>query len=54
VIQLLADVNIEGHVARVVALMRSEYWREFWDDLDIRARTFPDIGLAPSDTDAHV
>jgi hypothetical protein len=54
VIQLLADVNIEGHVARLASLMQSDYWRDVWDDLDIRSRTFRDVGLSPEDTDAHV
>ena len=53
-IQLLADVNIEGHVARLVALMQSDYWRDVWDDLDIRSRTFRDVGLSLDETDAHI
>ncbi len=52
-IQLLADVNVEGHVARLAALMQTDYWRELWDHLDIRFRTFQDAGLSPDDTDAH-
>jgi hypothetical protein len=54
VIQHLADVNIEGHVARVLSLMRSEYWRDLWDHLDIRARTFRDAGLSRNDPDVRV
>lgn len=53
-IQLLADVNIEGHLRRLVALMQSEYWRELWHDLDIRARTFADTGLLRGDSDERV
>jgi len=54
VIQLLADANVAGHVARLAALMQTDYWRELWDHLDIRFRTFQDAGLSPVDTDAHV
>ena len=54
VIQLLADVNVEGHVARVAALMQTDYWRELWDYLDIRRHTFQDANLSPNNTDAHV
>jgi hypothetical protein len=54
VIQLLADVNVEGHVARPVSLMQSDFWREVWDDLDIRALRFPDVGLSPDEMDGHV
>lgn len=53
-IQLLADVNIEGHVARLVALMQGKDWREFWDYLDLRALRFHDVGLSPGDPDDQV
>jgi len=54
VIQLLADVNIEGHVTRLVSLMQTDFWREVWDALDIRARRFQEVGLSPDDTDVRV
>jgi hypothetical protein len=54
VILLLADVNIEGHVARLVGLMQSAYWRELWDDIDVRPRTFADVGLSADDSDEMV
>lgn len=53
-IQLLADVNIEGHLARLVARMRGQYWRDLWDHLELRSLRFQDVGLSPSDTDRHV
>lgn len=53
-ILLLADVNIEGHVGRLAGLMQTQYWRELWEDLDIRLRTFADIGLSAADTDESV
>lgn len=53
-IQLLADVNIEGHVLRLVALMQGNYWRDYWDHLDLRSLRFPEVGLSPRDTDAQV
>lgn len=53
-IRLLADVNVEGHVARVVSLMQGNYWRDYWDHLDIRALTFSDVGLSPNDADSHL
>jgi hypothetical protein len=31
VISLLADANIQGHIARLVARMQGDYWRDFWD-----------------------
>jgi hypothetical protein len=54
VIALLADVNIEGHVARVVSVMQSDYWRELWDHLQMHSLRFADVGLSPSDSDAVV
>jgi hypothetical protein len=54
VIQLLADVNIEGHVSRLVTLMQGDYWRAFWDHLDLRSLRFHDVGLSPGESDALV
>jgi hypothetical protein len=54
VIQLLADVNIEGHVSRLAALMQSDYWRDFWDFLDIHLLRFQDVGLSANESDAQV
>jgi hypothetical protein len=53
-ITLLADVNIEGHVAYLVSRMQAEYWREVWDHLELRCLTFPEAGLTRADSDATV
>jgi hypothetical protein len=47
-------VNIEGQVARLVALMQTEYWRDYWEFLDIRVLRFRDVGLSPDEADAQV
>jgi hypothetical protein len=54
VITLLADANITGHVAHLVARMQGEPWRGYWDYLDLRWLIFQDVGLDPADTDAVV
>ena len=54
VIALLADANIEGHVARLVSLMQTDDWRLFWDHLQIHAFRFADVGPLPHATDAIV
>jgi hypothetical protein len=54
VITLLADANVEGHVARLVVLMQSDYWRELWDYLEIRVVPLHEVGLAPESSDAQV
>jgi hypothetical protein len=54
VIRLLADANIQGQVAILVARMQSETWRDFWDHLQLRLVAFADVGLRLSDSDAVV
>ena len=53
-IALLADVNIEGHVTRLVSQMQGSYWRDFWDHLQLHSSRFQDVGLSTNDTDAVV
>lgn len=51
---ILADVNIEGHVDLLVALMQAEPWKLFWDHLQLRYVHFTDVGLAPDALDSLV
>lgn len=51
---LLADVNIEGHVAYLVSRMQADYWRDEWAHLQLRYLTFPEAGLTRDDLDATV
>jgi hypothetical protein len=51
---ILADVNIEGHVRRLVTLMEGEPWREFWESLALSLRLFRDFGLAADASDVVV
>lgn len=50
-ISLLADVNIQGHVAYLAARMQSDAWREFWEHLDCRHLSFAEVGLHRADSD---
>jgi hypothetical protein len=54
VISLLSDVNIEGHVAVLASFMQGEYWRDYWDYLQIRVLRFEDVGLSQDETDAEI
>jgi hypothetical protein len=54
VITLLADANVEGHVSLLVERMRSDYWREFWDYLEIRVTSLRELGLPAEASDADV
>lgn len=53
-IVLLADVNIQGHVARMVARMQGDDWRDFWEDLELSCVTFAEVGLDRADSDATI
>jgi hypothetical protein len=54
VIKLLSDVNVQGQVARLRALMQGDYWRVFWDHPDVKIFHFDEVGLIPADSDAKV
>jgi hypothetical protein len=51
---ILADVNIQGYVDRLILLMRAEPWKLFWDYLHLQYAHFADVGLAPSAPDSLV
>jgi hypothetical protein len=51
---ILADINIQGQVELLVALMRVEPWREFWEELNVRFVTFAEAGLDRRATDAVI
>lgn len=51
---ILADVNIQGYVDLLVALMQAEPWKVFWDHFQLRYVRFPDVGLAPESPDILV
>jgi hypothetical protein len=51
---LLADISAQGQVEILRLIFESEGWRDFWQPLGLRVRTFADEGLAPSASDAVV
>jgi hypothetical protein len=51
---IVADANIEGHVARMVDHIRATGWAEFWDYLGLVLETFANIGLTGSAPDSQV
>jgi hypothetical protein len=51
---ILADINIQGYVDYLVALLQAEPWKMFWDDLGIRYYRFSEIGLTPQAPDSLV
>lgn len=51
---LLADVNIQGHVDFLVAVMRSGSWKSLWDELKVEYLTFEHVGLDASAKDSTI
>jgi hypothetical protein len=51
---ILADINIQGHVALLRLLCESEEWNELWSSLNLAFRTLPDEGLPSRTPDSEV
>jgi len=51
---ILADINIQGQVDLLAAIMQGEPWKLFWDDLKLRYVRFVEIGLAPDSLDSLI
>jgi predicted nuclease of predicted toxin-antitoxin system len=51
---ILADNDVRGQVQYLVALMRAEPWREYWEDLGLALFQLEDIGLSATATDLEV
>lgn len=51
---LLADANIEGHVAALVRFCQSPTWIEFWNALRVKAFSFADVGLTRHSLDVDI
>ena len=51
---IVADVNIEGHVTRLVELLESGEWADYWPYMNVALVTFAGIGLEPHDPDRDV
>ena len=50
-ITLLADANLDGHVALLLTRLTNETWRELYDHLNLRFLHLEDVGLDRSSTD---
>ncbi|MBW3541997.1 MAG: hypothetical protein KY476_17140 [Planctomycetes bacterium] len=51
---ILADVNCEGQVSYLVALLRSGYRQDFWDSMNLEALRFKDVALNSVANDVDV
>lgn len=51
---ILADINVQGHLLRFVAIWQSEYWREIWDGMNLTLHTLAEMGLDHDSPDTLV
>lgn len=51
---ILADVNIEGYVDHLAAIMQAEPWKLFWDHFQLHYYRFRDVALRPETVDLVV
>lgn len=50
----LADVNVRGHVRRLIAVCESQRWVEFWRALECEVCDFGDFDLGDDVSDAEI
>lgn len=51
---IVADVNIEGHVDRLVAFIRTSEWADYWNHLELVHATLAELGLRDTAPDVDV
>jgi hypothetical protein len=51
---ILADNNVIGQVAQLVALMQAAPWAEFWQHLGFVLYRFEDVGLTSTSKDTEI
>ena len=51
---VIADVNFQGHLARLMFILLSPEWRKAWDDLELSVHTFRELGVDPQTRDRAV
>jgi hypothetical protein len=51
---ILGDINIQGYVDHLVAIMQAEPWKLFWDHFGLQYVRFQDVGLAAESPDSLV
>jgi len=51
---ILSDINIQGHVNALYAVLLNTEWKEFWEPLSLPHLTFGDLGLHPRTSDADI
>ncbi len=51
---ILGDINIQGHLRVLLAILQRDDWQEFWNDLNLAFLKFQDVGLSPQATDAVI
>jgi len=48
---ILADINVGRHLLAILAVWRSDPWRELWYGLGLAVESFPALGIAYESSD---
>jgi hypothetical protein len=48
---IMPDHNIEGHFEVLLRILRTDPWREFWNELELEVASFASLGLSPDASD---
>jgi hypothetical protein len=51
---IMADHNVEGHLARLIGIWTSPDWFDLWEGVDCDIQSFERLGLAPDATDREL
>ncbi len=51
---ILADNNVEGHISRLLLLLRGAPWGEIWASLGLTVESFDSLGLPRDTADADL
>ena len=51
---LLPDINVKGHLKRLIHLLNAGEWHEFWKMVQLPIGSFDEYGLQETDADARV
>lgn len=51
---IVPDINVEGHVERLLDVMHATDWHLFWEALELDVESLPEIGLDRTSPDDEV
>jgi hypothetical protein len=54
VLRIMADHDVEGHLAGMLVYLERGPWSAFWASLNVTVHSFPEFGLSRSTPDAEI